>query len=84
MVAVFGADHIYRMNVRQMIDEHQNKSADVTVAALPVKIEEATQFGVMAVDADWRIIGFDEKPENPEIDPGRAQIRVGLDGQLSF
>ena len=48
LVAVFGADHIYRMNVRQMIDEHQNKSADVTVAALPVKIEEASQFGVMS------------------------------------
>ena len=67
LVAVFGADHIYRMNVRQMIDEHQRKSADVTVAALPVKIEEASQFGVISVDADWRIIGFDEKPK-----PGRS------------
>ena len=84
LVAVFGADHIYRMNVRQMIDEHQKKSADVTVAALPVKIEEASQFGVIKVDADWRIIGFDEKPKNPKSIPGRAELCLGVDGQLSF
>ena len=61
LVAVFGADHIYRMNIRQMIDEHQKKNADVTVAALPVRLDEATQFGVIGVDPDWRIGGFDER-----------------------
>ncbi len=72
------------MNVRQMIDEHQKKSADVTVAALPVKIEEASQFGVIKVDADWRIIGFDEKPKNPKSIPGRAELCARIDGQLPF
>ncbi|HEX9143975.1 MAG TPA: sugar phosphate nucleotidyltransferase, partial [Candidatus Binatia bacterium] len=73
LVAVFGADHIYRMNIRQMIDEHQKKGAVVTVAALPVKIQEATQFGVMEVDPDWRIIGFEEKPAQPKSIPGEPE-----------
>jgi len=84
LVAVFGADHIYRMNVRQMIDEHQKKTADVTVAALPVKIEEASQFGVMAVDADWRIIGFDEKPQNPKSIPGEPNYALVSMGNYLF
>jgi glucose-1-phosphate adenylyltransferase len=80
LVAVFGADHIYRMNVRQMIDEHQKKSADVTVAALPVKLEEASQFGVITVDDDWRIIDFDEKPQAPRPipdEPNYALVSMG-------
>ena len=84
VVAVFGADHVYRMNVRQMIDEHQKKTADVTVAALPVKIEEASQFGVMAVDSDWRIIGFDEKPKTPKSIPGEPNYALVSMGNYLF
>ena len=84
LVAVFGADHIYRMNVRQMIDEHQKKSADVTVAALPVKIEEASQFGVISVDDDWRIIGFDEKPKDPKSIPGEPNYALVSMGNYLF
>jgi glucose-1-phosphate adenylyltransferase len=84
LVAVFGADHIYRMNIRQMIDEHQNKNAVVTVAALPVKISEATQFGVMEVDADWRIIGFEEKPAHPKSIPGEPQYALVSMGNYLF
>jgi glucose-1-phosphate adenylyltransferase len=84
LVAVFGADHIYRMNVRQMIDEQQKKSADITVAALPVKIAEASQFGVMAVDRDWRIIGFDEKPKNPKSIPGEPDYALVSMGNYLF
>ncbi len=84
LVAVFGSDHIYRMNVRQMIDEHQRNSADVTVAALPVKIEEASQFGVIAVDADWRIIGFDEKPKHPKSIPGEPEYALVSMGNYLF
>ena len=79
-----GADHIYRMNVRQMIDEHQKKSADVTVAALPVRIEEASQFGVIKVDADWRITGFDEKPKNPKSIPGEPNYALVSMGNYLF
>ena len=84
LVAVFGADHIYRMNVRQMIDEHQRNSADVTVAAVPAKIEEAFQFGVMEVDEDWRIIGFAEKPKRAKSIPGEPNTALVSMGNYLF
>ena len=85
LVAVFGADHIYRMNIRQMIDEHQRQGADVTVAALPVRIEEvAGKFGVMEVDTDWRIIGFDEKPRQPKPIPSEPDFALVSMGNYLF
>lgn len=84
VIAVFGADHIYRMNVRQMIDDHQKNNADVSVAALPVKIEEATQFGVMEVDTDWRIVGFEEKPNRPKSIPGEPDYALVSMGNYLF
>jgi glucose-1-phosphate adenylyltransferase len=84
LVAVFGADHIYRMNIRQMIDEHQKKGAVVTVAALPVKITEAPQFGVIEVDPDWRIVGFEEKPANPKSIPGEPEYALVSMGNYLF
>ena len=53
-MAVFGADHIYRMDVRQMIDFHLRNDADVTVASLPVPVERASSFGVVRVDDNQR------------------------------
>ncbi len=62
-VAVFGADHIYRMDPRQMIDQHVHGGAAVTVAALRAPIEQADQFGVIEAAADGRTISaFREKP----------------------
>jgi glucose-1-phosphate adenylyltransferase len=84
LVAVFGADHIYRMNIRQMIDEHQRKSANVTVAAIPAKIEEAFQFGVIEIDADWRIVGFQEKPKQPKSIPGEPKLALVSMGNYLF
>lgn len=84
LVAVFGADHIYRMNIRQMIDDHQKHSADVTVAALPVKVAEASQFGIMEVDDDWRIIGFQEKPSHPKSIPGEPEYALASMGNYIF
>ncbi|HEB75240.1 MAG TPA: glucose-1-phosphate adenylyltransferase [Nitrospirae bacterium] len=80
LVVVFGADHIYRMDIRQMIDFHLAKNADVTVAARPVPIEEASAFGVIQTDADNRIIGFQEKPKEPAhmvSDPTKAYVSMG-------
>jgi len=65
-VAVFGADHIYRMNIRQMIEEHRQKGAEVTVAVLPVNIEVASRFGIIEADDDMGIAGFEEKPSMPK------------------
>ncbi len=61
VVAIFGADHIYRMNIRQMIEYHIDKRSGVTVAAIPVKKELASEFGVLETTAEGRIIGFHEK-----------------------
>ena len=84
LVAIFGADHVYRMNIRQMIDDHQKNSADVTVAALPVKISEAPQFGIMEVDDEWRIIGFEEKPGTPKCIPGEPEYALASMGNYLF
>ncbi len=70
IVAVFGADHIYRMDPRQMVEQHRASGAGVTVAAIPVPREEASQFGVIEADHDGRIIAFHEKSSNPPTMPG--------------
>ncbi|MBI5067042.1 MAG: glucose-1-phosphate adenylyltransferase [Deltaproteobacteria bacterium] len=68
---VFGADHVYRMDVRQMLEFHEDKKADLTVAAIPVSVAEASEFGIIEVDAEGRMIGFEEKPkQNPKTMPG--------------
>lgn len=80
LVIVFGADHIYRMDVRQMIDFHLQKDAYVTVAARPVPIEEASAFGVIVTDSENRITGFQEKPKKPTPipdDPQHAYVSMG-------
>lgn len=80
MVAVFGADHIYRMDVRQMVWFHREHNADVTLSALPVPIAQATGFGVIAADSDGRIREFQEKPTQPRAmpdDPSRAYVSMG-------
>ena len=70
IVAVFGADHIYRMDPRQMVDQHIETGAGVTVAAIPVARSEASQFGVIEADVSGRILDFHEKSQNPPTMPG--------------
>ncbi len=70
VVAIFGADHIYRMNIAHMIEAHENLQAACTVAAIPVHKRHAHEFGVIEADENNRIIGFHEKnPDSPPI-PG--------------
>jgi glucose-1-phosphate adenylyltransferase len=80
LVAVFGADHIYRMDINQMIEAHRERQADLTIAARPVSLAEATQFGVIQVDPTGRVMGFQEKPAAPwpmPGDPTRAYVSLG-------
>jgi glucose-1-phosphate adenylyltransferase len=70
IVCVFGADHIYRMDPRQMVAEHIESGAGVTVAAIPVPKEEATQFGVIESNSDGSIVAFHEKSATPPTMPG--------------
>ena len=80
VVAIFGADHIYRMNIRQMIEYHVEKQAGVTVAAIPVEKQFAEEFGVIETTSDARIRGFHEKkadaPTMPD-DPARVFASMG-------
>jgi glucose-1-phosphate adenylyltransferase len=70
LVAVFGADHIYRMDLAQMIEFHLDHRAAVSVSSLPVRLAEGNQFGVLEVDSGLRIVGFEEKPHAPRPMPG--------------
>ncbi|TVR25728.1 MAG: glucose-1-phosphate adenylyltransferase, partial [Ilumatobacter sp.] len=65
IVCVFGADHIYRMDPRQMVDHHVETDAGVTVAAIPVPKHEAVDFGVIEADDQGKIVEFHEKSPNP-------------------
>jgi len=79
-VLIFGADHIYRMDIRQMIEFHMGKNAEVTVAARPVPINEASSFGVIVTQPDQKIIGFQEKPKDPvpmPDNPSMAFVSMG-------
>lgn len=84
LVIVFGADHIYRMDIRQMIDFHLQKDALVTVAARPVPIETASQFGVIVSDEDKRITGFQEKPKKPAPMPENPEMAYVSMGNYIF
>jgi glucose-1-phosphate adenylyltransferase len=65
VIAVFGADHVYRMDPGQMIDQHEQTGAGVTIAGLRVSRKEATAFGVIDADAGGKVRGFLEKPADP-------------------
>ncbi len=70
-ILVFGADHVYKMNVRQMVSFHIQRNAVATVACIPIPVEEASSFGIVQTDAEGRIVGFQEKPEkDPTTIPG--------------
>ena len=69
-VAIFGADHIYRMNIREMLDYHVDKRAQVTVAAIPVARDQAAEFGVIETALDGSIVGFHEKRVDAPVIPG--------------
>ncbi len=84
MVAVFGADHIYKMNVHQMAAFHQKVDAAASVACLPVPAEEASAFGVIQVDEDWKITGFVEKPKQPPEIPGKPGYALVSMGNYLF
>jgi glucose-1-phosphate adenylyltransferase len=80
VVAVFAADHIYRMDVRQMIAFHRSRKADVTVSAVSVPIEKASSFGIVSTDAEGRVRQFREKPQRADGipgDPSRAYASMG-------
>ncbi len=65
-VLILSGDHIYKMDYKIMLDYHKANNADITIAAMPVPMEEASRFGVVVTDKDSRITEFEEKPEHPK------------------
>jgi glucose-1-phosphate adenylyltransferase len=85
LVIVFGADHVYRMDPQQMIDQHVASGAGVTVAAIPVPRAEATAFGVIQTGPDGRSIeAFLEKPADPPAMPGHPDQAYASMGNYLF
>ena len=84
VVLIFGGDHIYKMDVMQMLDQHLAKDADLTVAAIPVPKHEARDFGVIHVDAEGRVIDFVEKPKDPPEMPGKPGWSLASMGNYIF
>ena len=66
LLLILAGDHIYKMNYKWMISAHTEKDADVTIAVIPVPLNEASRFGIMSTDEDLRITEFEEKPECPK------------------
>lgn len=84
-VAIFGGDHIYKMDVRQMVAFHRERHAGCTVAALPYdRAAAAGQFGIIEVDEHWRIVGFEEKPADPRPIPGDPNLTLVSMGNYIF
>jgi len=81
---VFGADHVYRMDARQMLDFHVEKKADCTVAAIPVPIEQGRDFGIIDVGPDGEMKGFLEKPKDPPCIPGNPRMCLASMGNYLF
>ena len=77
-IAIFGGDHIYKMDVSQMIGYHIMNRADITVAAIEVSPEDATRFGIFAVDEDFRVTSFAEKPKKPQRIPERETCLASM------
>jgi len=84
VIAVFGSDHIYRMDVTQMLAVHQETGADVTVAARPVSVSDASSFGVLEVDRQGRVVAFDEKPAAPRSMPDDEDRALASMGNYLF
>jgi glucose-1-phosphate adenylyltransferase len=84
IVAVFGADHVYRMDVRQMVDFHVASKAHVSVATLPVPLSQCSQFGIVETDAHHRISQFVEKPASTRPMPGSTTHTLASMGNYLF
>ena len=84
-VCVFGGDHIYKMNVCEMLDFHKEKNAELTISAIPIPIEEASEFGIIEVDENWKLTGFKEKPKDkPKTIPNNPKYCLASMGNYIF
>jgi|SRR5579862_3356926 len=83
-VVIFGADHIYRMNIREMLEYHINKRAQATIAAIPVAKAQAHEFGVIEAALDGSVVGFHEKQVDAPTMPGDSERVYASMGNYIF
>ncbi len=83
-VLILAGDHIYKMDYGAMLAHHLETQADMTVGCVEVSLEEARGFGVMTVEADGRVLRFDEKPDQPQPIPGRDSVALASMGIYLF
>jgi len=83
-VAVFGGDHIFKMDVGHMLEHHRDNRADITIAGYTVPIGEASRFGVAQVDERWKLVAWQEKPTVPTPVPGRPDQALVSMGNYIF
>jgi glucose-1-phosphate adenylyltransferase len=83
-VLILSGDHIYRMDYAEMIKTHIDRQADVTIACMEVPVGQAGAFGVMQVDSQMRIVGFEEKPQQPRSLPDDSQHALASMGIYVF
>ncbi len=81
---ILAGDHIYKMDYAEMLRFHRQEEADATVAAIEVPIEQASSFGVIEVEKECRIVGFEEKPKHPKCIPGRPDMAFASMGIYLF
>lgn len=74
MVLILSGDHIYKMDYRRMIEFHKQKNADLTISVFEESVKEARRFGVLEINEDQQVIGFEEKPENPKTSPHNPNV----------
>lgn len=80
---ILSGDHIYKMNYRDMVDWHRHHRADITIATIQVEPEQADRFGVAEIDSDYRVVGFEEKPQHghptrSRFDPSMVSASMGI------
>ncbi len=83
-VIILSGDHVYKMDYSKMLEFHEGKGADMTVAALEIPRQEGSRFGILQVDEDERVIGFQEKPGEPTPIPGKPGYSFGSMGIYIF
>ncbi|MEO7560600.1 MAG: glucose-1-phosphate adenylyltransferase [Nitrosospira sp.] len=83
-VLILGGDHVYKMDYSKLLADHVEKSADMTVPCIDIPVADASAFGVMSINDDWRVTSFAEKPADPTPIPGQPEHALASMGIYVF
>ncbi len=83
-VLILSGDHIYKMDYKKLVADHRRREADLTIATIEVPVDQAQRLGIIQVDQDMRIAGFEEKPKHPQTVPGKDGVALASMGIYIF